>query len=108
MNRLIIAVLALLFISPAAFAYSATNSYVPPEALHADALSGRVTVPRKINVNRAALSELVSLPGFDENIALKLMRIRPVENVQDFYRLPYMRKQDIDRLIQGAQKRIDF
>ncbi len=99
--------LALLLNAPAQ-AYTYTDSYVPPEALHDEVLSQHVKLPRKVNVNHAALSELVALPGIDENIALKMMRIRPVENVQDFYRLPFMRKQDIDRLIQGLQQRVDF
>ncbi len=92
-------------------AWSATlwDTYIPPELAYADHLRQKVTVPAKININRSSLNQLKLLPGFNEEIALKVMRNRPFEGVKDFYRkLPGMDKKQVDRLIQQVQPKLQF
>jgi DNA uptake protein ComE-like DNA-binding protein len=85
------------------------DTYIPPEVAFADDLRQRVTVPEKVNINRGSLSELKVLPGFDEEIALKVLRARPFEDIQDFYKkMPGLDKKSIDRLIQQVQPKILF
>ncbi len=94
---------------PLAQAYSAHTRYIPPEIVYADDLRQRVTLPQRLNLNRAGLNDLKTLPGFDEELALKVMRNRPFEDVQDFYRkMPEVGTPRIDRLIQQIQPKVIF
>lgn len=93
--------------SPVAAA-SYSSSYVSPEVVYADQLSQKIPVPRKVNLNRASLNELVTLPGVDQNIAFKLIRIRPVENIQDLYKMQWVDKRNIKTLIDTLQQRVEF
>ena len=65
-------------------------------------------MPRKVNVNRAGLNELQTLPGLNESLALKLMRLRPLKNVEDFYALPWFDQREVQLLIESLQHRIEF
>lgn len=92
-------------------AFSATywDPYIPPEVSYGDNLRQRITIPQHININQGTLSQLKLLPGFNEDIALKVMRNRPFVDVQDFYhKLPGMDKKSIDRLIERVQPKILF
>jgi hypothetical protein len=92
-----------------AIAATLWDPYIPPEVAFADDLRQRVTIPAKVNINRSNLNELQVLPGFNEEIALKVMRGRPFEGVQDFYKkLPGLDKKNIDRLIEQVQPKILF
>lgn len=85
------------------------DPYIPPELAFADNLRQKVTVPRKVNINQGSLHQLKILPGFDEDIALKVMRNRPFVGIQDFYsKLPGLDKKRIDRLIEQVQPKILF
>lgn len=93
----------------AAHAHALAETYMPPELAFADDLRQKVTIPEKVNINRGSLNQLLVLPGFDEEIALKVMRHRPFEDVQDFYRkMPGLEKKNIDRLIQQIQPKVLF
>lgn len=105
-GRLLGACALLALLSPAAQAYSFRQSYIPPEIAYADDLRQKVTLPGKIDVNQANFNQLKLLPGFDEELALKLMRIRPIENIQDFYRMPGLEHKQVERLIQMIQPKI--
>lgn len=92
-------------------ALSATywDPYIPPEVSYADHLRQRITIPKQIDINQGTLSQLKLLPGFNEDIALKVMRNRPFVDIQDFYhRLPGMNKKSMDRLIEQVQPKILF
>ncbi len=85
------------------------DTYVPPELAFQDDLRQSITLPQRINVNLDSLNQLKTLPGLNEDIALKVMRNRPYTDVQDFYRkLPGLDKKRIDRLIQQIQPKIKF
>lgn len=103
--------LAILWLGGSAHAGLTMESYIPPEIVYADNLSQNVKLaPRgqKRDINHLSLNQLRMLPGFDENLALKVLRSRPFEDVQDFYRLPGLSKQEIDRLIDQIQPLIIF
>lgn len=89
-------------------AYSFSESYIAPEVMYADQLAQKIQVPTKINLNRASFNEIKTLPGMDESMALKLMRIRPLENIRDFYRMPWVSPKDVQVLIQRVQSRVTF
>lgn len=85
------------------------DTYVPPELAFQDDLRQTISLPQRINVNLDSLNQLKTLPGLNEDIALKVMRNRPYTDVQDFYRkLPGLDKKRIDRLIQQIQPKIKF
>lgn len=95
--------------APAAHAMTRGVPYYPPEVAYADDLRQTVTVPEKVNINTSGLNELKALPGFNEELALKVMRCRPCESVQDFYKkMPGMSKKNIDLLIKQIQPKIQF
>lgn len=93
---------------PNAQAASYMENYIPPELAFADDLRQKVKLPGKININRASLNQLEVIPGLDEELALKIIRTRPFENFQDFYRMPGVEKKRIDRLIKQLQPKIIF
>lgn len=85
------------------------NPYIPPEIVYADNLRQNIKLPpEKIDINHISLNQLRILPGFDENLALKVMRSRPFEDVQDLYKLPGLSKKEVDRLIDQLQPQIIF
>jgi DNA uptake protein ComE-like DNA-binding protein len=83
-------------------------SYMPPEIVYASDLRQRLILPPKININKADLNTLLTLPGMTENIALKLLRIRPLSGFQDLHQLPWLKPNQIDVLIQSLQNRVEF
>jgi len=106
---LLICLVLTLNTSGTAMAAALWDSYITPEITFADDLRQRVTIPSKVNINHSNLNELKVLPGFNEEIALKVMRGRPFEGIQDFYKkLPGLDKKNIDRLIEQVQPKILF
>jgi DNA uptake protein ComE-like DNA-binding protein len=94
--------------APAALAYSYAEPAVPPEVLFSRDLRQRVVVPGKVNVNRADMNELLSLPGMNENIALKIMRVRPLKNREDFMKMPFISPRNVQQLLQQIENKIEF
>lgn len=93
----------------AAMAETHWDPYIPPELAFSDDLRQKITLPTKLNINQSSLTQLKILPGFDEEIALKVMRGRPFVDIQDFYsKLPGLNKKQIDHLIEQVQPRILF
>ena len=90
------------------FALSAWENYIPPEIAYASDLKQKVTLPGRIDVNHAGLGELQLLPGFDEDLALKVIRLRPLASVQEFYSLPGVNKKEIDRFIKQLEPKVLF
>lgn len=89
-------------------AASFKENYIPPEIVYAHDLSQKVAMPRKVNVNTASLPELQTLPGLSENIALKLMRLRPLRDIEDFYAMPWFDKREVQLLIDALRNRVEF
>lgn len=87
---------------------SSQNSYIPPEILHSNFLSHRVSVAKKININHASMQELMSLPGVDQNIALKIMRVRPIEDIRDLSKIQYLSPKVVQQLIEGVKNRVAY
>lgn len=76
-------------------------------------LSVRATqrVPARVNVNQASLSELKTLPGIDDNLALKLIRARqqaPLRMLDDLTRLPWLEAPLRFRLSTMLKHRVTF
>lgn len=95
--------------SGAVKAASLWDTYIPPEVAFSDDLHQHVTVPEKVNINRSSMSELKVLPGFDDEMILKILRTRPFEDIQDFYKkMPGLDHKSIDRLIQHVQPKLLF
>jgi hypothetical protein len=91
--------------------YEARKPYIPPEILHHRYTQTRFQQSLKVNLNRADLNELRTLPGMDESTALKLIRMRkegPYQGYQDLSRLPYMDPKRLQRLIQRIQPLSEF
>lgn len=98
-----------LSLSPQALAATYGEPYAPPELAYANDLRQTVTMAKRVNINQTGLNQLKVLPGFDEELALKVMRVRPFEGVQDFYRkMPDLSKKNIDLLIQQIQPKVMF
>ncbi|MGE0201744.1 MAG: ComEA family DNA-binding protein [Candidatus Melainabacteria bacterium] len=107
---IVLLTLAGLSVAPAR-AYELRESYIPPEVAYARELAQKITVPRKVNLNQADVNELITLPGVDENIALKMIRLRtrgPMEGVKDLYQLPWLQPRDVQRLIYQIQSHVVF
>lgn len=104
------ALLALLWLGAVlpAMAYSYGEALIPPEVLYSRDLRQRVVVPGKVNVNKADLNELLSLPGMDENLALKLIRVRPLKSREDFRKMPFISPRNIQLLLQQIENKIEF
>jgi DNA uptake protein ComE-like DNA-binding protein len=93
----------------AAVAATMGQPYYPSEVAYADDLRQKVTMPTKVNINTSGLNELKSLPGFNEELALKVMRSRPCHGVQDFYKkMPGLSKKNIELLIKQIEPKIQF
>lgn len=85
------------------------DSYVPPEMIYADDLKQTVTLPTKLNLNTVALNQIQILPGFDDDLALKVFRNRPYEGIQDFYRkVKGPDQKRMNRLLQQIEPKITF
>jgi DNA uptake protein ComE-like DNA-binding protein len=89
-------------------AASLWDSYMPPELAYADDLRQKVKLPGQVNINRASLNQLEALPGLDQELALKIIRHRPFENIQEFYRMSGVEKKQLDRLIRQLQPKVIF
>jgi hypothetical protein len=81
-------------------AASLGQSYFPPEVSSSYYRHSRFRPRWQINLNRASVTELKTLPGIDDNIALKLRRIRPLSSPDDLYRLPKVPRSQVNQLIQ--------
>lgn len=81
---------------------------MPPEVAYAHHLKERVRMPGQVDLNRASLEELKTLPGVDENIALKLIRLRPLQNLTDLQRLPCVPENAVRRLTETLQTLVSF
>ena len=91
-----------------ASAYSYGEAVIPPEVLYSRDLKQRVVVPGKVNVNQAGLNELLTLPGMDENLALKMMRARPLKSREDFLKMPFISPRNVQLLLQQIENKIEF
>lgn len=101
--------MALLVFAPMAKAESSWSTFIPPELAYSDDLRQKITIPNTVNINHGSLNQLMVLPGFDEEVALKIMRSRPFEDVRDFYKkMPGMSKKNIDQLIEHVQPKLLF
>ncbi|HEY9688324.1 MAG TPA: helix-hairpin-helix domain-containing protein [Coleofasciculaceae cyanobacterium] len=94
--------------APPTQAASLWDSYMPPELAYADDLRQKVKLPDKVNINRASLNQLEGLPGLDQELALKIIRHRPFENFQEFYRMSGVEKKQLDRIIRQLQPKVIF
>ncbi len=91
--------------------YGAGKPFIHPDFLYSHQLQEKHTLSSQTNINHASFEELKILPGIDDNLALKLIRLRKTQTFQsnlDLYRLPFMEKREIDRLISQLQQYISF
>ncbi len=65
--------------------YISPDRYWPP---------GKTIKLEKLDLNTANLDQLLALPEINEDLALKIMRRRPIQTLEDLYHLPYI---SIDR-----------
>ena len=87
----------------------ASAAYVPPEFVYAHDLHQTIALPGRININEASFNQLNLLPGFDADLALKVLRSRPFDNMQDFYRkMPPPSRQQLNTFLDRLQNRIQF
>ena len=110
-NRALRSGLMIVLIASGSPVWAATyeDPYAPPEIAYANELRQTVTVARRVNINKTGLNQLKGLPGLDEELALKVMRVRPFEGVQDFYRkMPDLSKKNMDLLFQQLQPKVLF
>jgi DNA uptake protein ComE-like DNA-binding protein len=84
------------------------EEYIPPEVAYAHHLQYRLRAPGKVNLNQASLQELQCLPGVDESVGLKLMRLRPLKSFEDFQQLPYTDAKAVQRLIERLRTYVEF
>lgn len=89
-------------------AYTFRQNYFPPEVVYGHYLSDRMTMPGPVNLNQASLEELKTLPGMNESVGLKLIRLRPLKNMEDLYRLPAVEPRMVQRLIEKIQTQVQF
>ncbi|MBK8189796.1 MAG: helix-hairpin-helix domain-containing protein [Vampirovibrionales bacterium] len=69
------------------------------------------SVAATINLNLASWSELKTLPGVDDNVALKLMRARsqtPLRALEDLARAPWLEPPQRARLLATFRNRVSF
>jgi len=94
---------------PLAFAATDTVPYYPPAVAYDDDLRQKVTVPQKININTSGLNQLKGLPGFNEELALKVIRCRPCSGFPDFRRkLTGLSRKNIEMLIKQIEPKVIF
>ncbi len=91
-----------------AMAATFREEYIPPEVAYAHHLQYRLRAPGKVNLNQASLQELQCLPGVDESVGLKLMRLRPLKSFEDFQQLPYTDAKAVQRLIERLRTYVEF
>lgn len=93
-----LSIILLCLFAPVCFGQQTGNNstvvrfYVPPD-IYFD--KGRIIKLDKIDINKASLEQLMALPNVNEDLALKIMRRRPVKSLEELIRLPYI---EMDRM----------
>ncbi len=84
--------------------------WAPPEVIYSEDLKYTFTLHRNLNINRAGFNELLSLPGFDEDLALKVLRCRPFKNMHELQRKlpPSIDRGRLSRIITRIAAEIAF
>ena len=94
---------------PGAFAATDAVPYYPPAVAYVDDLRQTVIVPQKVNINTSGLNQLKGLPGFNEELALKVIRCRPCSGFPDLMRkVPGLSRKNIELLIQQIEPKVIF
>lgn len=62
---------------------------------------GRIIQLKKIDINKASFEQLMALPEINEDLALKIMRKRPVKSLEELVRLPYINMDRMQLILQG-------
>ena len=57
--------------------------------------AGRKIKLQKLDLNKASLQQIMALPQVNEDMAIKIMRRRPIRSLEDLYNLPYL---NVDRV----------
>ncbi len=76
--------------------YSVVSPYQNPERVYRDTMGFGVTVSGKVGLNEAGLNELLTVPGMNQSMAVKVMKARPFSGWEDLYRLPGVDQQQVD------------
>ena len=74
--------------------------YVSPDKYYP---IGKVYKLEKLDINKASLEQLMALPEINEDLALKIMRKRPISNLKDLSRLPYINMDRMELILKGIQ-----
>lgn len=72
--------------------------YIPPEI---DYPAGKTIKLNKLDLNNASLQQIMSLPQINEDIALKIIRKRPIKSLEDIYHLPFLDVNRVKIIING-------
>jgi hypothetical protein len=82
---------------------------ISPEARYADDLDETIKVHAQVRINQASLNQLQILPGFDQDLALKVIRLRPFKNIADMNRkMPASSKHKLAVIQNRLQRAVRF
>lgn len=91
------------------WAASYQDIYIAPEMMYSKDLGQTIQVPKQMNLNQVSLNQIRTLPGFDDNLALKVIRNRPFRGMQDFYeKMPVQDRKHLQWVIQQVETSIRF
>ena len=101
----------ILFFKLDAVAFASLKAFVHPDFLYLRQMRVRTSLPKMVNLNQADVAELLTLPGVNEDMALKMMRFRKTQQmktVQDLYKMRFVEKRELERLIERIEPRVSF
>ncbi len=112
LQRLILMALAVLIFQTLLFAAAEERpAYIHPEIFHARQLRKKIVMPGAVNLNYAGLSELKTLPGVNQSVALKILRLRSnqsISSMNDLYNLSGIQPQQLSQLINAIDGKVSF
>lgn len=74
------------------------RSYKPPDIYNS---TGPTIKLQKLDLNKANLQQLLALPEINEDLALKIIRRRPLNYLNDLEKLPYIDEKRMKIIIKG-------
>jgi DNA uptake protein ComE-like DNA-binding protein len=90
-------------------AFDLYRPYIPTGVSYQAYTERRVlSVNGLVNLNAASLNELLALPGFNEDLALRVRRLRPLSGLQDLHRLSVESQPYVERLIERLEGHVSF
>ena len=78
--------------------WSAAKHYVDSDINYPQ---GKTIKLNKLDLNKASLQQLMSLPCINEDMALKIIRRRPIKSLEDLYNLAYLDVSRVKIILKG-------